>query len=105
MVVVYAPYRALPNAIMAAIDKTPTYQGELTISAQIADYEVILALVRSWPAAQRFTLVQDVIETLAPTEREPRRTLEQARGLLATKQSGHNVARWLDERRTERYGL
>ena len=75
------------------------------MSAQIVDYETILAVVRSWPATQRFALVQGVLGTLAPTEREPRRTLEQARALLATKQSGHDVARWLDERRTERYGL
>lgn len=78
------------------------------MSAQIADYETILALVRSWPATQRFTLVQDVLHTLAPTEREPRQTLEQARGLLATKHappSDQQVAEWLDERRTERYGV
>ena len=78
------------------------------MSAQIADYKIILALVRSWPAAQRFTLVQDVLETLAPTEREPRRTLEQARGLLAIKRpapSDHDVACWLDERRSQRYGV
>ena len=77
------------------------------MSAQIADYETILALVRSWSAAQRFTLIQDVLGTLVPTEREPRRTLEQARGLLATKQStpsDNDVARWLDEQRSQRYG-
>ena len=77
------------------------------MSVQIADYETILALVRSWPAAQRFTLIQDVLRTLAPTEREPRRTLEQAHGLLAIKRptpSNHDVARWLDERRSQRYG-
>lgn len=78
------------------------------MSAQIADYETILALVRAWPAAQRFTLVQDVLVTLAPTEREPRQTLQQARGLLATERpapSDEDVARWLDERRSERYGV
>ena len=77
------------------------------MSAQIADYETILAVVRSWPAAQRFALVQGVLGTLVPTEREPRRTLEQARGLLATKQStpsDNDVARWLDEQRSQRYG-
>ena len=77
------------------------------MSAQIADYETILAVVRSWPAAQRFALVQGVLGTLVPTEREPRRTLEQARGLLATNQStpsDNDVARWLDEQRSQRYG-
>ena len=59
------------------------------MSTQIADadHKTILALVRSWPAAQRFTLVQDVIVTLAPTEREPRQTLQQTHGLLATRAS------------------
>ena len=78
------------------------------MSAQIADYETILSLVRSWPATQRFTLVQDVLGTLAPIEREPRQTLKQARGLLATERatpSDHDVAQWLDERRSERYGV
>lgn len=77
------------------------------MSAQIVDYETILAVVRSWPAAQRFSLIQDMLGTLAPTEREPCRTLEGARGLLATERltpSDHDVVHWLDERRTERYG-
>ncbi len=76
--------------------------------AQTADYESILALVRSWPAAQRFTLVQDLLVSLAPTEHEPRHTLEQARGLLAINRpvpSDEDVATWLDERRSQRYGV
>lgn len=39
---------------------------------------------------------------------EPRQTLAQARGLLASRQtapSDEEVARWLDERRSERFGL
>ncbi|NCC33593.1 MAG: hypothetical protein EOM24_16490 [Chloroflexia bacterium] len=77
------------------------------MSAQTSDYETILRFVRSWPAAQRFALVQDVLGTLAPVEREPRPTLPHARGLLATDQappSDAQVAEWLNERRTERYG-
>lgn len=78
------------------------------MSAQTSDYETILALVRSWPAAQRFTLVQDILVTLAPTESASRETLTRARGLLAT---GHTpptdqqVAEWLGERRSERYDI
>ena len=79
------------------------------MSAQMSDYETILALVRSRPAAQRFSLslVQDVLVTLAPTERAPRQTLQHARGLLATDHAlptNEQVAEWLDERRSERYG-
>ena len=78
---------------------------------QTADYEQILAVVRTWPAAQRFTLVQDVLSTLAPTQTADsvsRPTLDQARGLLAATRpapSDEQIAGWLDERRTERYGV
>ena len=77
------------------------------MSAQTSDYETILALVRSWPAAQRFSLVQDVLVTLAPTERAPHPTLQHARGLLATDHTpptDEQVTEWLEERRSERYG-
>lgn len=57
------------------------------MSAQTSDYKAILTLVRSWPAAQRFALVQDLLVTLAPAERAPRSTLHHARGLLATDQA------------------
>lgn len=78
------------------------------MSAQTADYEKILTLVRSWSAAQRFSLVQDVLVTLTPTERERRQTLHQAQGLLATEHAiptDQQVAEWLDERRSERYSV
>jgi uncharacterized protein YqcC (DUF446 family) len=78
------------------------------MSTQPNDYETILTLVRSWPAAQRFALVQDVLVTLAPAEWAPRSTLPHARGLLATDQAPPTdvqVAEWLNERRTERYGV
>lgn len=78
------------------------------MSADVAEYQQILARVRSWSAAQRLHLVQDVLTTLAPIEREARQTLEQARGLLASDRptpTDEDVARLLDERRAERYGV
>lgn len=78
------------------------------MSADVAEYEQILARVRAWSAARRLSLVQDVLTTLAPAEREPRHTLERARGLLAGEQpapSDEEIAQWLDERRSERYGV
>lgn len=75
------------------------------------DYETILKIVRDWPPAQRFMLIQEVLQTLArPRTPQPaaRGTLDQARGLLATDQpppSDREIAQWLDERRAERYGL
>ena len=80
-------------------------------TGQTADYEQILTIVRSWSAAQRFTLVQDVLSTLAPAEapqHASRPTLDRARGLLAADQaalSDEDIARLLDERRSERYGV
>jgi hypothetical protein len=74
----------------------------------MSDYETILALVHSWPATQRFSLAQDVLVTLVPTERTPRPTLQHARGLLATDHApptDEQVAEWLDERRSERYSI
>jgi hypothetical protein len=73
-----------------------------------AEYEAILALVRSWPANQRLHLVQDVMGTLAATEPAPRQTLQQARGLLKTQAappSDQQVDAWLEAHRAERYGL
>jgi hypothetical protein len=73
------------------------------------DYETILRAVRAWPLEQRFTLVQDVLKTLAPVVAHvppPGNTLDQARGLLATDRPAPTdveIAQWLDERRTERY--
>jgi hypothetical protein len=73
-------------------------------------YEVILNIVRQWPPGRRFTLVQDVLNTLAPEVALPRsrpKTLEKALGLLATSQpapTDEQIKRWLDERRMEKYG-
>jgi hypothetical protein len=75
-----------------------------------AEYEQVLNAVRSWSTAQQFTLVQEVLKTLAPVEMPPRtkrQTLDQARGLLTTGRpapTDSEVAQWLDERRVERYG-
>jgi hypothetical protein len=74
------------------------------------NYETIRKIVRGWPASQRFTLIQDLLRTLAPpetAERLRRNTLDQALGLLATDRTAPTdaeVAQWLDDRRTERYG-
>jgi hypothetical protein len=74
----------------------------------VSDYEDILTIVRAWPPARRFTFVQEVLKTLAPIVEQPRqRTLDQARGLLAASRpapTDEDIAQWLEERRTERYG-
>ena len=68
------------------------------------------AIIRGWPPASRFSLVQDVLKTLAPeveSSRAKRNTLEKAVGLLATNQSAPSdaeVQQWLDEHRIEKYG-
>ena len=79
-------------------------------ATESTDYETILQIVRDWPAIRRFTLVQDVLKTLVPHEatKQPRHpTLEKARGLLADNRpapTDEEIARWLEERRQERYG-
>lgn len=88
----------------------PTWSATRGIS-QTDDHEQILTIVRSWSAAQRFTLVQEVLSTLAPTEAPQHTaasTLERARGLFAagaSAPSDEEIARWLGERRSERYGV
>jgi len=75
------------------------------------DYETVRQIVFTWPAQQRFALMQDLLDTLAPGAEEDvapkRRTLEQALGLLDTEQpvpSDAQIAEWLNERRKEKYG-
>jgi len=72
-------------------------------------YESVLRVVYTWPPAKRYSLIQDLLKTIEPKEQESKRpdTLSQALGLLATDQPAPNdeeVARWLNERRTEKYG-
>jgi hypothetical protein len=59
--------------------------------------------------ARRFTLVQDVLNTLATevtSTQSRRKTLHKALGLLATDQpapSDAETQQWLDERRMEKF--
>jgi hypothetical protein len=80
-------------------------------TTESTDYEAILQIVREWPPARRFTLVQDVLKTLVPAEarEQPHHpTLEKARGLLTDGRpapTDEEIARWLEEHRQERYGI
>ena len=73
-------------------------------------YQTVLDAVRQWSPDRRFTLVRDVLNTLAPEvahHRPRRKTLEKALGLLATSQpvpSDAEIKQWLDEHRMEKYG-
>lgn len=79
-------------------------------TTETTSYEAVIEIVRNWPPASRFSLVQDVLKTLAPDVKNPRskrNTLEKALGLLATSQpvpSDAEVQQWLDEHRMEKYG-
>ncbi len=72
-------------------------------------YTSVLHIVRTWPARQRYLLVQDLLKTLEP-KAEPIQaedTLSLARGLLATGKpapTDEEVAQWLEEHRLEKYG-
>lgn len=79
-------------------------------TVDLAEYEQMLKVVRAWPASQRLTFAQELLSTLAPmlSERPVRNTLAQARGLLKNggpTPSDEDIARLLDERRRERFGL
>jgi len=78
---------------------------------QTQNYRAVIKAVRGWSPAQRLSLVQDVLATLAadvaPAPTRPP-TLARALGLLATNQpapSDTDIATLLDERRRERYDL
>jgi len=75
---------------------------------QRLDYATVLNAVRSWDARQRFSLVQDVLNTLVPAPEEPagRSTFQRALGLLATEQpppSDEDVKGIVDEERMRKY--
>jgi hypothetical protein len=77
------------------------------------NYETILQIIFQWPPTQRFALVQDVLNTLAPPSdvevmptQARRQTLNKALGLLSTDRtppSDSEIKQWLDEHRTEKY--
>lgn len=79
-------------------------------TSEITSYKTVLDIVSNWPPAIRFSLVQDILDTLAPQAEIPRskrNTLEKALGLLATEgpaPSDAEIQQWLDEHRMEKYG-
>ena len=72
------------------------------------NYRTVIEIIRGWPPASRFSLVQDVLKTPAPEaegSRSKRNTSEKALGLLATNQpapSDAEIQQWLDEHRMEK---
>ena len=79
-------------------------------TAEPINYKAIIEIIRGWPPAIRFSLVQDVLKTLAPeveSSQSKPNTLEKALGLLATNQpapSDAEVQQWFDEYRMEKSG-
>jgi hypothetical protein len=75
-----------------------------------SDYTTLLRTIQKLPRQQRFSLVQEVLTTLAQ-EPEPksrkRNTLGRALGLLQVEgkpaPTDAEVERWLDEHRAEKY--
>lgn len=83
---------------------------EIMDTIDAATYEHILNIVHGWPPSKRFSLVQEVLRTLAAEtastgQRSP--TLNQALGMLATDRpapSDAEIDAWLDEHRMQKYG-
>jgi len=78
-------------------------------------YDELLQVVSTWSPALKFTLIQDLLQSLEPAvatlqprkAKESQSTLEQALGLLATDDSAPNddeVQQILVESRMEKYG-
>ncbi len=76
---------------------------------QMTDYNAIIQAIRQWPADKRFSLVQEVLQTLAPVTppRQRRRTADEALGLAAAidhpAPTDAKVEQWIDEHRMERH--
>jgi len=76
---------------------------------QMTDYNAIIQAIRQWPADKRFSLVQEVLQTLAPVTppRSRRRTADEALGLAAATDhpapTDEEVKQWMEEHRMEKY--
>jgi hypothetical protein len=74
------------------------------------DRETILRAVQTWSPEEQMALVQEILEQVrAPLVEEPRLPPDSAglAGLIAngkTPPTDEEVAQWLDERRTAKYG-
>lgn len=79
--------------------------SELTVET----YESILRAICQWPLERRFTLVQDILNTLksdVEISQPKQATLPRALGLLATDQpapTDEEVQQWIAEHRWEKY--
>ena len=75
----------------------------------MTDYNAVVQAIRQWTADKRFSLVQEVLQTLAPVTppRQRRRTADEALGLAATADhlapTDEEVKQWIDEHRMEKY--
>lgn len=73
-------------------------------------YRQVLAAAASWSAAERFSLIQDLLQTLTPdpvSPEERRAAIERLEGILVTSEpppTDEDVYRMLEERRLEKYG-
>jgi hypothetical protein len=71
-------------------------------------YQEVLAAAASWPALERVSLIQDLLQTLAPDPVGPDErsaAIERLEGILATSEpppTDEDIDRMLEERRMER---
>ena len=74
------------------------------------EYEAILKTVSAWDEADRYALVQDVLETLASEpdharrRREALRRLEGMLGDVKPTPIDAEITQWLEEERMKKYG-
>ena len=74
------------------------------------EYEAVLKTVSAWDQADRYALVQDVLETLTPESdraRRRRQALRRLEGMLGDVEpipTDADITQWLVEERMKKYG-
>lgn len=82
----------------------------LDVKRYPVQYDEVVRQVRTWPAEQRYRLIQDLLRTIHPAADVPspaRDTLSEAWGFLKTEApppTDEEVRQWLDEARMEKWG-
>jgi hypothetical protein len=100
---------AYPSTIGHAFPKWNRFMSVIE-SNEMAD---VLDRVKHWSAAERFALVREVLETLAPKKSPPSLPATRGRSVEEIVESfktdepapdDETVRRWIDEQRMEKYG-
>jgi hypothetical protein len=90
----------------------PRAEEEETVTAPLLDRETILRTIQTWSPAEQLALAQEIVRRATTTPLQAataqRPSWREMAGLAAVPgqepPSDEQVAQWLDEHRTEKYG-